>query len=155
MARPVHRLNLRLLPPDESQGLESAVARLEVAGFTADGGRPMIDGGWEGWSAVEQERPVFLSSGIGGFRVFCPVCGASVGAGFVGVLGGWRAGGSRELVCGCGQRSDLAALRYLPEAGFARSWLELRDVQGTELRPEAMNLLTAVWGGLRVLAHRG
>ena len=50
---------------------------------------------------------------------------------------------------------DLVELRYLPEAGFARGWLTLVDVQSVELSPEGSTAVDYVMPGVRILVRRG
>lgn len=102
-----------------------------------------------------QGKERFFSWGQGGFRVFCPQNGAALATDFGRAMGQWRAGGPRQLACGCGQMHDLHALHFQPPAGFAQTWIGLRGAVESEVSPIALEIVRAYWGDVRVLPHRG
>lgn len=157
-----HRLSLLVLPADpERPGdfVDRLFESLKDGGWIdEDGGpgpRPLVVGGFAR-ARVERFHGVhFASSGQGGFAVRCPVTEQNVVAAFSRALEAWRAGGPRQLDCGCGQRHDLAELHYVPEAGFARAWVALVDVQGVELTTDAHAEAGRLLMGVRIVVRRG
>ena len=163
-----HRLSLLLLPahPDAAASAIRLLDRLRAEGFvsgTGPGSRPLVDGGFVRAgveSGLDGAGPRFVANRQGGFAVRCPLTDASVVSLFNGALEAWRAGAERTLDCSCGSVHDLAALRFLPEAGFARAWVFLLDVASAELTPDgarfaALELGGPDLGGLRVVGRRG
>ncbi len=157
-----HRVSLLLLPADlDAPGsvVVAALAALRDAGFVGPGGAPgacpLVVGAFASARAEVFDGVRFASSGQGGFAARCPVDGTNVVAAFNGALPAWRAGGPRVLACGCGREHDLADLRYLPAAGFARGWIALVDVGGLDLTPEAHAALTTHLPGVRIVVRRG
>ncbi|MFN7142967.1 MAG: hypothetical protein ACK4YP_04275 [Myxococcota bacterium] len=156
----VHRLSILLLPADPDtpgERAEALRARLERDGWLSGdtpGPRALVDGGFARARVEVFDTPRFASNNQGGFRVSCPVDGASVVVPFSRALERWRNGGPRALACTCGETHDLAALVYAPEAGFARGWLALLDVGGAAVDPAALALADEVLGGVRVVARR-
>jgi hypothetical protein len=158
----VHRLTLHLVsavpdaPPARVEALRS---RLRAEGWLSDdarpGPRPLVAGGFDRARVETFDAPRFLSNWQGGFRVRCPNNGESAVDAFSAALAAWRAGGPRAMACGCGATHDLAALRYAPEAAFARGWLALLDAADAEVHPEALALAGDVLGGVRVIGRRG
>lgn len=158
----VHRLTLHLVPADPDAPparVEALRARLVAEGWLAADGtpgpRPLVAGGFARARVETFEAPRFLSNWQGGFHVRCPVTGENVVAAFSGALSAWRAGGPRAVACGCGATHDLAALRYAPEAAFARGWVALIDAADAEVHPDALALAEAALGGARVIGRRG
>jgi hypothetical protein len=134
-------------------------ARLLVAGGFA---RAWVEDGSPSAPATEpaclaEPRPIrFVSNRLGGFHADCGSCGAALAGPFSRALESWRRGGPRCLRCGaCGTESDLAALRFSPDAGFARAWLVFEDVGSVDLAPDALGLLEDVLGGVRIVLRRG
>lgn len=151
MARASSRLDLFLLPPQPEQlGAADILARWAAQGVD----QPVV-GGCGRVRVMDEPSVRFLSCGQGGFRVSCPQSGANIVAAFVKALGAWRSGGARALSCDCGAVHDLDALRFVPDAGFARSYLWLEDVGSDVLLPAAEAALLVVWGGFRMIRHRG
>jgi hypothetical protein len=156
-----HRLSLLLLPGEPDAASEIVLRlrdRLRGDGFLAGdtpGPRALVDGGFDLARAEVFDEVRFASSGQGGFAVRCPVDGTNVVGAFNRALPRWRAGGPRRLACTCGREHDLTELRYLPDAGFARGWLALIDVQSVELTPEGRAAVTAVMPDVRILVRRG
>lgn len=157
----VHRLSLLILPgaPDAPpEALATLVDHLRAGAWLEGdrpGPRPLVHGGFAFARMERFERPRFASNGQGGFRVECPITGENAVPIFNAAFARWRAGGPRELACGCGARHDLDALAYSPPAGFARGWLALVDVGGVQLDPAAEAEVARVLGGVRVVARRG
>ena len=152
MPPPVRRLNLRICAADPER--DDAAALLEAWHNAGIDRARVVAGGAERLRGVEMPALTFLSCGQGGFRYLCPVEGRPV-LGFPKALTAWRVGGPREVVCGCGVTHDLAELEFIPEAAFAKSWIEVDGAQSDTLIPEAMVLATAQWGAVRVVRHRG
>ncbi len=158
-----HRLSLLLLPadPDAPARATALLDRLRAEGFvsgTGPGSRPLVDGGFVRAgveSGGEGAPPRFVANRQGGFAVRCPITDVSVVSIFNSALEGWRAGAERALNCSCGSRHDLAALRFLPEAGFACAWVFLLDVASSELTPDGARIAALELGGLRVVGRRG
>jgi len=119
------------------------------------GARELVPGGHGPPRVIDGGGERFLANRQGGFAVRCPVGGANLVPLFVRALEGWRAGGVRSLECPCGARHDLAALDYLPEAGFARAWIEIPRAEAPELHPRAQAEAVAALGGVRVVPRRG
>lgn len=144
-----HRLDILVLPADPdapAATMEAAVARLTAAGL------------WPGGLAVGAQarlvvapRQRFVANRQGGFYVRCPADQAVIGDRFRRALTAWREGGPRTLGCACGATHDLAALDFAPAAGFAHAWIEVPDVDGPELSPEAV----AALGDVRIVLRRG
>ena len=122
-------------PPIRERGSPSA--RIGGPRGFSPGARVLVSGGFAFGRVLAFEREQFISSGQGGFRVFCPVHGTLVTAAFVPALTGWRAGGERIVACGCGASHDLAHLDFRPACGFSTEWLELLDAASDELDPAA------------------
>ncbi len=157
-----HRLTLLLLPMDPDRPGSVAVElyeRLQRGGWIGpDGGpgpRPLVEGGFARARPEVFDRTRFASSGQGGFSVRCPVDGSNVVAPFSSALEAWRVGGPRHVACGCGREHDLVDLVYSPEAGFARGWLAVIDVQGIELDAEARAEAEVLFEGVRIVVRRG
>ncbi|MES2640556.1 MAG: hypothetical protein V4850_13770 [Myxococcota bacterium] len=157
-----HRLSLLLLPADPERPVdfvERLFEALEDGGWIdEDGGpgpRPLVVGGFARARVERFDRVHFASSGQGGFAVRCPVTEQNVVAAFGRALEAWRAGGPRQLDCACGQAHDLVELHYLPEAGFARGWITLVDVQGVELTADAHAEAERLLMGVRIVIRRG
>ncbi len=115
------------------------------------GARTLVDGGVGQIVWMREESPRFLANRGGGFRVRCPVTGVSLADRLHRAMEGWRNGGARVLTCACGETHDLAVLDYVPDAGFARGWIELHDVGAAELVAEARALASDV----RLVLRRG
>lgn len=151
-APPRHQLGCALLPPDVDALVAHLVAvdclRPDGDGFLP-GPRPLVAGGFLRARVMRHTDEQLVSSGQGGFRVFCPADVRNVTAGFAPALEAWRRGGPRALVCACGATHDLAALHYRPACGFARAWLELADVGAAELDVRALP------AGVEVVWRRG
>lgn len=157
-----HRLSLLLLPADlDAPGdtVTAALAALRDEGFIAADGAPgaraLVSGGFGVARAEVFDGLRFASNGQGGFAVRCPVDGANLVGAFNRALPAWRAGGPRTVACPCGRIHDLAALHYLPDAGFARGWLVLSDVCGLDLTPEGRSAVTTRLPGVRIVVRRG
>lgn len=177
MARAVHRVSLLVLPSDPERppaDLDAAWSALVDAGFVRvspdasareghAGARALVDGGFtrawldDGPRGAKDRAPVrFVGNRLGGFRVGCAACGANLAGPFGRALEAWRAGGPRALRCAsCGRDDDLSALRFAPEAGFARAWLALEDVRSVDLLAEPRALLADALGGVRIVLRRG
>lgn len=146
MARAVHRVSVVVMPEgvEEVCDGEGLLAGLRGVGLAGAG------------RVVAGEGVRFYSSGLGGFRVDCPVDGRVVTAGFVRALEGWRRGGERGMGCGgCGGWHGLEELRFRPECGFARTAVVLPDVEDAVLTEEGWAVVRRVWGGWRVVVQRG
>ncbi len=152
MPPPINRLNLRICPADPARAdAEALLDRWTDAGIGRDN---LVEGGVLRIRAVQMPGTTFLSCGQGGFRTLCPNEGRPI-LEFSRVLTAWRAGGPRELFCGCGQVHDLQDLCFVPSAAFARSWIEAVGADTDRLHPDALPLAEAAWGGARFVAHRG
>jgi hypothetical protein len=154
-----------------------APGRTDHRALFAPGARRLMDGGFaRAWvddgpasspaveparfaepSPVPQVRPIrFVANRLGGFHADCAACGAALAGPFSRALEGWRRGGARRLRCvACRVECDLAALRFAPDAGFARAWLVFENVGSVELDPAARGLLEDVLGGVRIVLRRG
>ncbi len=166
MARALHRVAVLVLPSDPERpaaDLARLWERLVAQGFVAGSGaagvpgaRALVEGGFaRAWLDVGEEVR-FASNKLGGFRVACPSAGGNVVASFNTAFSAWRTGGARALDCpACGERHDLMALDYAPEAGFARGWLTIEDVEGLVLAPDAQAVAEQVLGGVRIVLRRG
>jgi hypothetical protein len=134
MPLPRHRLDLLVLPA--SPAGELGPLRDWAAALA---GAAALPAGAVAWAWEEPGGPRFWSSGLGGFRVFCPVVpdGAPITAAFVPALEAWRHGGRDALgPCPrCGGLHPLDALRFAPEAGFAPAAVRLVDVARAWLEP--------------------
>jgi hypothetical protein len=140
-------------------------ARLLVEGGFArawvDDGSPVAPAAGRARAAGDSDphhvQPIrFVANRLGGFHADCAACGGALAGPFSRALENWRSGGPRFLRCGaCGTGSDLAALRFSPDAGFARAWLVLEDVGSVELAPAARGLLEDALGGVRIVLRRG
>ncbi len=157
----VHRLSLLLLPADPDAPSDRVVAleaRFQREGWLAGDGpgpRPLVDGGFAR-ARVERFPDVrFASNWQGGFRAACPVDGRNVVPQLGPALEAWRRGGARALACPCGRTHDLSDLAYAPEAGFARGWLALVDVESATLADDARAVAAEELGGVRIVARRG
>ncbi len=133
-----HQLGLLLLCDDPIP----LVARLLADGFLRAGDIPgtwrpgpvdLVGGGFLQARVVPFDSEQFISSGQGGFRVWCPDGGPNITAAFARALTNWRAGGARSMACGCGAVHDLPDLDYRPSCGFSRGWVELVDVGSSDL----------------------
>ncbi|MDP2308191.1 MAG: hypothetical protein Q8P18_19380 [Pseudomonadota bacterium] len=157
-----HRLSLLLLAADPERPGDFAEklfeALLDGGWIAQDGGpgpRPLVPGGFARARLETFDSVHFASSGQGGFAVRCPVTEQNVVSGFNRALEAWRAGAPRRLACVCGQAHDLIELHYAPQAGFARAWVALVDVQGVELTPEAYAEAERQLMGVRMVVRRG
>ncbi len=155
-APPRHQLGCLLLTEDAA----ALTTRLEHNGYLrplperdagwVPGDRTLFPDGFAGARIIAFDHEQFVSSGQGGFRVWCPVDARNATARFVPALEAWRRGGARSLACGCGGTHDLTALTYRPDCGFAKEWLEFSDVGAAELvAPDAL------LEGVRVIWRRG
>ncbi len=127
--------------------LSHQAGRTDLAARFLPGPTPVV-GGFAHARILKFDREQFVSSGQGGFRVWCPVERRNITAAFVPALRMWRAGGERVLGCGCGAAHDLAALDYQPVCGFSQEWIELTDVGSASLPPDLPD-------GVRVVLRRG
>lgn len=152
MPPPVRRLNLRICAADPER--HDAAALLEAWLNAGIDRARVVEGGAERLRVVEMPTLTFLSCGQGGFRTLCPIEGRPVFA-FPKALTAWRVGGPRSVVCDCGLSHDLAALSFVPEAAFAKAWIEVDGAQSDTVIPAAMVLAEARWGEVRVVRHRG
>lgn len=157
-----HRLSILVLPrdPDAAPALaHRALLAWRELGFVTESGGPgpnaLLDGGFRRAGAEARATPCFLSNRVGGFRVACPVDGRVVVPDFNRAMERWRAGGPRRLACPCGADHDLDALRFAPEAGFARGWLVIEEVDGVEIDPAALSAAREAFGDVRILLIRG
>lgn len=163
MATASRRLALLLLPgePEAPVALvEAGLAALRNDGWGEAGPRALVEGGClpPAVEVVASGAVGFLSSGLGGFRVRCPVDGRAVVAPFNAALTRWRGGGERSLACPCGRLHDLVALDFAPPAAFARAAIRLGEVASVELAAGAEAVLGRQWGahgGLRAVLRRG
>jgi hypothetical protein len=163
MALARHRLGLLLLPVDPElprERLEQAWEVLAAEGWR-EGSRPgslpaLSSGGFlRAWLDVEDDVR-FVANRLGGFRVRCPATGANLVPQFPRALEAWRSGGPRALGCtACVGTHALEALLYAPEAGFARGWIALEEVEDASPSEALLARLAALWGGVRVVARRG
>lgn len=159
-APPRHQLAIVILTGDAN----ALAAKLVAAGLLTPSMLPgpteLVVGGFLRARVVTHLGEQFLSSGQGGFRVYCPAALGPGGtparlsnttAAFVGALTRWRAGGPRKMDCGCGANHDLADLHFRPACGFAREWIELLDVGCADLSQAALDVLD----GAPILLRRG
>jgi hypothetical protein len=156
------RLDLVLLPegPDVQVDGPAVLDRLRRAGVVMEDGRAgpaasrLVDGGFvRAWVESDDLRGRFYGNQIGGFRVACPTCGASVAEEFGRTLEAWRRGGPRWMACHrCAAGSDLANLRFAPAAGFGRAVLRLADVGRAALTEEGWRMVAPDF--VRVVARR-
>lgn len=157
--RPRHRLDLLWMPKDPAhlpcrEAFESLQARWQQRGWL-DGATSAPAGGFDALRLDDPGRVAFYANQIGGFRVLCPEVGGNLVPLFVAAMGTWRAGGDRGLACPhCGQVHDLAALRFAPEAGFARGAVVLAGVRRAEVSAEVAAELDAVTGPSRRVLRR-
>ena len=155
------RLSLLLMPRDADRTEPAAfevLARWAHAGFLPPGdhGSPsLVEGGCASVRAMSSGVQRFLANRQGGFSVRCPASGVNLVPTFVPALTAWRRGGPRYLGCVCAKDHDLVDLEFAPAAGFAFQWVELFDVDGAEVVPEALALAAEVWGGVRMVGRRG
>ncbi len=165
MPRPTHRLSLYLVPDDPDRGfdrsrLDAALDSLRSEGVLQglgpgpDAAR-LVPGGFRRLRIDLPDQPVIYGNRQGGFYARCPECGAHLAASLGPVLRSWRAGGGRDVPCGCGAQSDLARLDYAPPAAIGRFALELRDVGGPELTAEGKPWVEAGIGSFVVVGSRG
>jgi hypothetical protein len=165
MARAVHRLALLVLPGDpdlDPARIDALIERwveeerLKVASHAWEpGSAPLVEGGFRRARVERFDRVRFVSSGLGGFRVTCPDGGGSVVEAFDRAHSTWVRGGPRTLTCRCGREHDLAALGFAPEAGFARAWIALQEVEGLDLAAEARRGAEQILGTVHLVARRG
>jgi hypothetical protein len=143
------RLTAYVLGPSEGASAAAVLAALAGAGA-----RAIVEGGAD-WSAHDAPVERFFANGQGGFRVSCPACGAVATAGFPRALEAWRGGGPRAFGCACGVETDLAALVYAPDAGFAARWLRGADAGSIDLLADARGVIARHWPDFRVIGSRG
>ena len=149
--RPRHRLDLLWLPDDPHRALcldafAALKARWEQRGWL-EGVTGAPAGGFVALRLDDPGRTAFYANQIGGFRVFCPRVGENLVPGFLAAMRSWRQGKERSLSCPhCGETHDLAALRFAPQAGFARGAVVLAGVQQASVRPEVAAELDTVTG---------
>lgn len=138
-----------------TQLYEQLRATGRIAPDGAPGPHPLVDGGFARARVETFPRVQFASSGQGGFRVSCPVNGSNQVQAFNRALEAWRDGGPRTVPFPCGHTHDLVDLHYDPDAGFARGWLALIDVQSVELVADALEDVERWMEGVRIVVRRG
>lgn len=164
MPRPDRRLDLVLVPADpEACPVEEARSLLEDLvrqRIIDDDGRPGPEAArWSdgGFARIRVDAPgamVLYANQSGGFRVSCPACGANVVPAFNRALTEMRAGGSREVTCGCGSVRPLEDLHHQPPAALGRMAIVTSDVGRPALEPDAMARVQAALGPVRTVLRR-
>jgi len=160
--RPSHRLNLYLVPSDPERTLDPASVEQGLSLLRADGVldgmRPgpraaaLIEGGFALVRLDAPTQPTLYGNRQGGYRVRCPACGGSAVTPALDALKAWRLGGARAATCpACGAATALEALDYAPFAAPGRFALELRDVGGASVAPDATRSLEVALGGAFVV----
>ncbi len=166
MAVPTHRIDLLVVPavPDEHpiKRFDAAQSVLTARLVTAARGAPgdcaglWIRGGFSRWRLDDPGRVTLYANRQGGFRVRCPVQGASVVPAFSKAVTAWRAGGAREMRCsGCGSRHPLEALDFAPPAAFARLALVFSNAEDGALTDQGARWCAELLGPHRVVVRRG
>ncbi|MFZ5478115.1 MAG: hypothetical protein ACOZNI_15210 [Myxococcota bacterium] len=145
-------LTLHVLPPGVDDPVDPLVAAWREF---LDGARPLVAGGFARARVERFDGHGFASNQRGGFRVGCPRDGRNLVPAFNRAYPAWREGGPRALACDCGERHDLADLRYAPDAGFARGWIALAGAGDADVTPEARAVADAAVGRVRIVLRRG
>jgi hypothetical protein len=165
--RPVHRLNLYLVPDEPERSIDEAALAAALAALRGEGAlegwRPgprreaLVEGGFALLRVDRPPGPALYGNRQGGYRALCPSCGANLVPAVLPALLAWRAGGDRSLRCAvCGEDTRLESVDYRPIAAPGRFALELRDVGTPRLAADARPALArALGGGFVVVGSRG
>lgn len=165
MARPGHRLDLLLVPPDPDarpvEALNALLRELKQRGVVGAAGQPgpeaarWVEGGFARLRVDKPDRITLYANAQGGFRVRCPTCGANLVPTFSAALTAWRSGGPRRCTCpSCGADPPLEALDFQPPAAFGRVALVTHDAGGSALTGEAQALVQQHLGPWRQVLSR-
>lgn len=157
------RLNLVItsVNPDHSgyEALVALVHRLQQDGALDGDGSVVVPGHLSLGAArlrVERyERPQLIANQVGGFRVRCPRCDASIVPIFVAAQEAYRQGGERALRCDqCAAVVALEALRFSPPAAYGAVTLTLDDVDAATIPAELAERITRAIGPWVAIARR-
>lgn len=131
------------------------------AGFLGATGEPgpqaqqLVEGGFRRARLDRPPQRALYANQQGGFRVFCPDCGANLTADFVPAHAALRNGRERPVACrSCGLASELDALDFQPPAAFGEAAIVLSHAGRGELVAAALADAQARIGPLRVIARR-
>jgi hypothetical protein len=153
-----HKLSLFLVPSDpdwvpdstaQDRILDLLIEKKAIdREFRAsDGAGLWIEGGFYRFRFDRPPSPVMYGNRQGGYRVFCPSCGANLAADVGAVLEQWSDGGGRQFACvACEQVTSLEEWRFQPEARPGRFALVFTQVEGIVLAREASEWLARVAG---------